>query len=66
MKYQLADLHNGPFGEVFETMAEAEKALAEAIKEGQEINNENCGAGEVPADASEFFCIVDADTGEEI
>ena len=35
MKYQLADLVNGVFGEVFYNLEDAEMALAEAIAEGQ-------------------------------
>ena len=33
MKYQLADLNNGPFGDVYDTIADAEAALAEIVKD---------------------------------
>ena len=63
MKYQLADLNNGPFGDVYESLADAEKALADAIAEGQAINDahaqECADAGiEVPR-AADFFEIVE-------
>jgi|LSQX01.1.fsa_nt_gb hypothetical protein len=35
MKYQIGDLVNGAFGDVFDSLEEAEAALAEAIAEGQ-------------------------------
>ena len=65
MKYQLADLHNGPFGDVYENLADAEKALEEAIAEGQAFNDEyaqECAdAGcEVPR-AADFFSIVEGE-----
>ena len=65
MKYRLADLHNGPFGDVYETLADAKKALAEAIAEGQAINGEHAqeyaDAGrEVPI-AADFFSIVEVE-----
>lgn len=65
MKYRLADLHNGPFGDVYEKLADAEKALAEAIAEGQAINDEHAqeyaDAGrEVPI-AADFFSIVEVE-----
>ena len=64
--YQLADLINGPFGDIYDSFAEAQAALAEVVAEGQAINDSETPEGfEVP-DASEFFCIVDATTGEEI
>ena len=66
MKYQLADMNNGAFGEVFDTLEQAESALAEVVAEGQAINDEYAEDGAEPADASEFFCIVNAETGEEI
>ena len=60
MKYQLADLHNGPFGEVFETMAEAEKALAEVIEEGDALNALHTPEGHEAPRAEDFFLIVEA------
>ena len=33
MKYQLADLNNGPFGDVYDTITDAEAALAEIVKD---------------------------------
>ena len=70
MSYQIADMNNGPFSEVFETMAEAEAFLQECIEEGKQVNRENSEDGsELGSDGStveSFFCIVDADTGEEI
>ena len=63
MKYQLADLNNGPFGDVYESVSDAEKALAEVIAEGQAFNDEHAqeceDAGcEVPS-AADFFSIVE-------
>jgi hypothetical protein len=63
--YRIADLNNGPFSEEFETLQAAETALAECIQEGTEINQAN-GEANAAAMAKEFFCIVDAQTGEEI
>lgn len=63
MAYQLADLSNGPFGEVFDTLAEAEKALAEVIAEGQALNEEHAqvyaDAGREVPQAADFFEIVE-------
>lgn len=65
MKYKLADLNNGPFGDVYETMADAEKALAAEIKEGQAINNryaqEYADAGSEVPSAADFFSIVEVE-----
>ena len=41
MKYQLADLINGQYGEVFTDKALAEQAYADAIAEGKRLNLEN-------------------------
>lgn len=65
MKYQLADLNNGPFGDVYESLADAEKALADAIAEGQAINDLHAseyeqGGKEVPR-AADFFEIVEVE-----
>lgn len=62
MKYRLADTINGPFGEVFADLEKAEKALAEEIASGNKLNAEF----ENGADASDFFCIVNAETGDAI
>lgn len=63
MKYQIADLVNGPFGDIYESLADAEKALQEAIQEGQEINDahaaEYAEAGVEVAQAADFFEIVE-------
>ena len=68
MKYQLADLNNGPFGEVYETLADAEKALAEEIAEGQAVNDEYAqeyaDAGQEAPSAAAFFSIVEIDCAE--
>lgn len=68
MKYQLADLNNGPFGDVYENLSDAEKALAEVIAEGQAFNDEHAqeceDAGcEVPS-AADFFSIVEVEVDE--
>ena len=41
MKYQLADLVNGQYGEVFSDKEVADKALADAIAEGKRMNLES-------------------------
>lgn len=48
MRYQLADLKNGQFGEIFDNFRAAVSALLEAIEE----------------DASKFFFIVHLGEGE--
>ena len=58
-KYQLADLNNGAFGDVYDTIEAAEAALAEAIEEGQTINDLETPDGYEVPDASEFFSIVE-------
>ena len=66
MKYRLADLNNGPFGDVYETLADAEKALAEEIAEGQAFNDEyaqECAdAGCAVPRAADFFSIVEVES----
>ena len=57
MKYQLADLVNGQYGEVFSDKEVADKALADAIAEGKRINLENSGG--------ESDCGSDGQTVEE-
>ena len=63
MKYQLADLSNGPFGDVYDTLPEAEAALAQEIAAGQAINNahaqEYADAGQDVPQSSDFFSIVE-------
>lgn len=63
MAYQIADLNNGPFSVVYENLADAEKALAEFIAEGQAINNEHAqecaDAGREVPQAADFFEIVE-------
>jgi len=70
MAYQIADLINGPFSEVVETLAEAQAALADFVEDGKKWNRENSEDGsELGSDGrpvEEFFFIVDAETGEEI
>ena len=58
-KYQLADLNNGAFGDVYDTIEAAEAALAEEIEEGQKINGLETPDGYEVPDASEFFSIVE-------
>lgn len=63
MKYQIADQVNGPFGDIFDNLADAEKALQEAIEEGQAINDAHAAeceeAGVEIAQAADFFEIVE-------
>ena len=60
IKYQLADMNNGVFGDVFDSLEEAEAALADAIEEGQKANDEMAEELGIPAeDASEFFEVVE-------
>lgn len=65
MKYQIADLNNGPFGDVYNSLESAEKALAEVIAEGQAINDEHAqeyaDAGQEVPQARDFFEIVEVD-----
>lgn len=67
-KYQLADLHNGPFGDAYRSLAEAEQARIEAIAEGKEANRQSHGSdeGSDGITVESFIRIVDADTGEEV
>lgn len=58
-KYQLADLNNGAFGDIFDTIEAAEAALEEAIAEGQAINDRDTPEGYEVPDASEFLSIVE-------
>ena len=57
--YRIADLVNGAFSEDFDTLEDAEVALAEEIEIGQAINDENAEEGFDTPNASEFFFIVD-------
>lgn len=43
MNYQLADLVNGQYGEVFSDKEVADQAYADAVAEGKRINLENSG-----------------------
>src|SRR5690554_1624139 len=62
IKYQLADMINGVFGDVFDSLEAAEAALAEAIEEGQKANDEMAAEVGIEAeDASEFFKIVEVE-----
>ena len=65
MKYQLADLVNGAFGEVFDSWEEAEVALAEVIQEAQVENDSHADeytqAGLPVPQASEFLSIVEVE-----
>ena len=65
MKYQLADLNNGVFGEVFYNLEDAELALAEAIAEGQAENNAHADeyeqAGLPVPQAEDFLSIVEVE-----
>jgi len=60
--YRIADMSNGPFGDVYASLEEAEAALEECIAEGDALNALN---EETDQRARDFFCIVDA-KGEEI
>lgn len=40
MRYQLADIVNGPFGMIFNTREQAEQAFIDSVKEGKELNLE--------------------------
>ena len=66
MKYQLADLVNGQYGEVFESEEEARQELKDAIAEGKRINLENSGGesdmgiyGGQPQEVEEFIFLVE-------
>lgn len=70
MKYRLADLNNGPFGDVYDTLQEAEAALAQEIAAGQAINDEyaqECAdAGRDVPQSSDFFSIVEVMTALDL
>ena len=65
MKYQLADLVSGAFGDVFDSLEAAELALAEAIQWVQAENDshadEYAQAGLPVPQAAEFFSIVEVE-----
>lgn len=61
MKYQLADLVSGPFGDTFNNLEDAEKALAYEVAEGQKWNIENAEEGYPIANAQKFFYIVEVE-----
>lgn len=63
MKYQVADLNNGPFGDLFDTLEAAEAERQRCIEEGIEADMR---AGEITreearANAEEFFTVVEVD-----
>lgn len=60
-KFQLADIVNGVFGDVFYSLEDAEKALALEIEEGKRLNKiENgCDLGSDGANVEDFFFIVE-------
>ena len=68
MAYKIADLENGAFGDTYETLADAEKALEVEIKEGNLINEENRteyeDAGEEVPRAEDFFSIVEVEAND--
>lgn len=63
MKYQLADLVNGQYGEVFSDKEVADKALADAIAEGKRMNLESsCGESDLGSDGmrvEDFISLVE-------
>lgn len=67
MTYQIVDLINGPFGDTYDTLGEAEKALAACIEEGKALNIALGGQeyGTDGASVESFFAIVDQ-YGEQI
>lgn len=65
MKYQLADLVNGQYGEVFTDKEVADQAYADAVAEGKRINLENSGGesdmgcwGGKPQSVEDFISLV--------
>lgn len=67
MKYQVADLNNGPFGDEFDTPEAAEEDRQRCIEEGIEAD---VRAGEATresarASAEEFFQVVEVSEGGE-
>lgn len=66
MKYQLADLVNGQYGEVFTDKEVADQAYADAVAEGKRINLENSGGesdmgcwGGKPQSVEDFISLVE-------
>lgn len=63
MKYRIADQVNGPFGDIYDNLADAEKVLQETISEGQKINDAHAAEcaedGVEQAQAADFFEIVE-------
>ena len=63
LKYRLADTVNGPFGDIYESLIDAENALKDESAAGQSLNDahaqEYAEAGEPVPNASDFFSIVE-------
>lgn len=60
MKYQIADLVNGPFGRIYDSLVAAEEVLQEIVVEGQAANDQIAAdTGVEPANAAGFFNIVE-------
>lgn len=72
-KFRLADMNNGAFGDVYQTLEAAEKALLEEIAlcqaEDEKLSADELGGMSLEDKKTEtaaFFCIVDAETGAEV
>ena len=72
MKYQLSDLVNGQYGEIFTNKSEAEQELKWAIEEGKRLNlkysdGETCmGTWEgKPQKVEDFISLVEIEDDEE-
>ena len=60
MKYQIADQANGGFGEIYNTREEADAALADAIEDGQALNDAHAQElGIEPESAADFFEVIE-------
>ena len=61
MRYQLADLHNGPHGDIFDTQKAATAALHRAIKEEAEANirDSDMLPDEAYAQARDTYWVID-------
>lgn len=68
-QYQLADLNNGTFGEIYETPEAAQAAYEEAVAEGKALNLAASGgesdAGTDGTAVEDFFSIVELESEEE-
>lgn len=60
-KFQLADIVNGAFGDAFNSLEDAEKALALEIEEGKRLNKieSGCDLGSDGSSVEDFFSIVE-------